>query len=163
MAASDEAINRAAGQPAVGRKIAAARAAVIAGQREHVVRALFDLSDPCLRRYIGGIFQGLATEQLHAFFLNKEHCYIADERLGEGGGHSVAGSLRRLVTRALDLGASGIVLAHNHPSGRIEPSETDIKATRKMASSLADLELTLADHIIVGAGTMYSMRGAGQI
>jgi len=161
IAASPETLARAAGEPAVGQRIAAAHAAVLAGQRERVTRAHFDLNNSSLRQYIGGLFQGLAVEQLHAFFLDVDHCYITDERVGEGGCGHVAGSLRGLVARAIDLGARGVVLAHNHPSGCAEPSKGDVEATRKVARSLAELDLVLADHVIVGGATMSSMRGSG--
>jgi DNA repair protein RadC len=163
IAASPETLSRAAGEPAVGQRIAAARAAVLAGQREHITRALFDLNDSDLRQYVGGLFQGLAVEQLHAFFLDIDHRYIADERLGGGGCNRVAGSLRTLVTRAIDVGARGVVLAHNHPSGCSKPSKGDVEATRKVARSLAELDLVLADHVIVGGTTITSMRGAGML
>jgi DNA repair protein RadC len=161
IAASPETLARAAGEPAVGQRIAAARAAVLAGQREHLTRSLFDLNDPDLRQYLGGLFQGLAVEHLHAFFLDTDHRYIADERIGEGEGGRVAGSLRTLVMRAIDFGARGVVLAHNHPSGCANPSTEDVEATRKVARSLADLDLVLADHVIVGGRMLTSMRGAG--
>ena len=90
-----------------------------------------------------------------------DHRYIADERIGEGDGGRVVGSLRTLVTRGIDLGAKGVVLAHNHPSGCAKPSTEDVEATRKVARSLADLDFVLADHVIVGGMMVTSMRGAG--
>lgn len=145
----------------MAQRIAAARAAVLAGQREHVKRTPFDLNDSGLRQYLAGLFQGLSVERLHAFFLDIDHCYIADECIAEGSCGQVAGSMRRIVARAIDLGARGIVLAHNHPSGRAEPSQRDIEATRKIALLLAELDLILADHVIIGGRTIASMRGAG--
>jgi DNA repair protein RadC len=161
MAAPPGAIARLAGDEGVAQRIAAARQAVLAGQKEEVHRTVFDIRAESLQRYIVGLFQGLSVERLHAFFLDASHRFVDDASLVEGGGGQVTSSLRALVSRAIDLGAAGLALAHNHPSGFAEPSEDDIRETRRLSRSLAELDLALVDHLIVGGTTIHSMRRAG--
>jgi DNA repair protein RadC len=59
------------------------------------------------------------------------------------------------------VGAQGIILAHNHPSGSSEPSKADIDATRRLAGLLEELDLLLVDHLIVGRSEITSMRKGG--
>lgn len=59
---------------------------------------------------------------------------------------------REVVRRALDAGASALILVHNHPSGDPVPSDADIAMTREVQKACAALGLTLHDHIITGAG-----------
>ena len=160
-AASQEAIERNSKTPGIGRRISAAREAVLAGQRENIARTVFDLRDPRLQLYIVGLFQGTGIERLQAVFLDAGDRYLADDQLTEGTAGQVTGNLRALVNRAFDLGAAGVVLAHNHPSGDASPSPADVQETRKLKHSLAALDLQLVDHLIVGGTTIHSMRGAG--
>lgn len=62
---------------------------------------------------------------------------------------------------ALTLGADGVVLAHNHPSGAIQPSKSDMLLTRTMQESLALIDVTVRDHIIVAQGKYLSMAEEG--
>ncbi len=161
MNASSEAIARIAGDEGVANRITAARAAVVGAQRENIRRAAFDLRDVRLQRYIVGLFNGLAIEQLHAVYLDCQARYVTDEHLAEGGGAHVEGCLRPLVARAFELGSRAVVLLHNHPSGEASPSEADIAVTQKLNRTLGDLEIVLVDHLIVAGITIHSMRGAG--
>lgn len=161
MAAPAGAIARLCGDAGVAQRIAAARDAVLAGQREQVRRTRFDLQDTRLHEYLVGLFQGLPVERMHVIFLDSTLHYLADECLSAGSGSQVAGCLRTLVGRAFDLGASNVVLVHNHPSGLAKPSDADIQETRRLSRSLAELDLRLVDHLIVGGTTIHSMRGAG--
>jgi DNA repair protein RadC len=163
IAAAPKALERAAGSAAVGRRISAARDAVLAAQRETLVRAKFDLRDQRLQKYIVGLFKELRVERLHAIYLDAAGCYLSDGPLSEGGGERVAGTLRMLVARAFNLDAAAVVLAHNHPSGAAYPSREDVSATARLASSLSELELRLQDHLIVAGTTIYSMSGAGRL
>lgn len=161
VAAPAEALARQSGEVSVAARISAARDLVLAGQVENLERRRFDLNDERVQRYIIGLFAGHATERVHAIYLDRSHRYLASERLAVGSAERVSGSKRELVSRAFDIGAVGVVLAHNHPSANPEPSETDIHESRLMARLLAELELTLSDHLIVAGTTIFSMRGAG--
>jgi DNA repair protein RadC len=83
--------------------------------------------------------------------------------LGEGACGFVSISLRALVSRAIDLGAAGVVILHNHPSGVSDPSEQDVADTRRLAQLLEKLDLALVDHLIVAGSSIQSMRGGGWV
>ena len=70
---------------------------------------------------------------------------------------------REVLTRALELRASAIVLIHNHPSGDPTPSRADIAVTAKIMEGAAPLGLSVHDHIIVSANTFTSLRGEGYL
>ena len=65
--------------------------------------------------------------------------------------------LREIVHEALILNAYGIVLSHNHPSGDIKPSRTDIESTKNLIYMLNNLGIKLLDHLIIYNDTYYSM------
>jgi len=70
---------------------------------------------------------------------------------------------REVIKRALDLGASAIILVHNHPSGDPMPSQADIRMTRELADIAKPLGVLVHDHIIVGRMGHASMKGLGLI
>jgi DNA repair protein RadC len=69
--------------------------------------------------------------------------------------------VRRVVEDALRLGATGLVLAHNHPSGDAQPSWEDIEATRELADTASRLGVRLHDHLIFGGEDVCSLRALG--
>jgi DNA repair protein RadC len=81
--------------------------------------------------------------------------------IGEGSINYASVPVRRVVETALDLGASSVVLAHNHPSGVAVPSDEDILTTRRVAAALSAVEIALADHIVVADGDYVSMVQSG--
>ncbi len=68
---------------------------------------------------------------------------------------------RQVVEAALRRGAAAIVLAHNHPNGRVEPSEADKVTTRAIALAAETIRLRVVDHLIVSADEAFSFREAG--
>jgi DNA repair protein RadC len=69
--------------------------------------------------------------------------------------------VRRIVEDALRLGARGLIIAHNHPSGDAQPSWDDIEATRELAETAARLGIRLHDHLIVAGAETSSLRALG--
>ncbi|MBT2185455.1 JAB domain-containing protein [Sphingobium nicotianae] len=80
-----------------------------------------------------------------------------------GDHHSLAIDLAHLVPRLLACPCRTVILHHSHPSGRAEPSEADIAATRAVAGLLRLFGMQLHDHVIVGAQARFSFRGEGLI
>jgi DNA repair protein RadC len=68
---------------------------------------------------------------------------------------------REVAKTALLLGADGVVLAHNHPGGSIKPSQADMKLTRSLQETLALIDVSVRDHIIVAQGKYLSMAEEG--
>ena len=68
---------------------------------------------------------------------------------------------REVSKTALKLGANGVVLAHNHPSGSVRPSKEDMDLTKTMQEALGVIDVTVRDHIIVAQGKYLSMAEEG--
>jgi DNA repair protein RadC len=78
-----------------------------------------------------------------------------------GGEADIELPIRTVIMEALELGSAAFIIAHNHPSGDPRPSSDDIAATRRLASTAAELGIRLYDHIIYGGGTYRSFRELG--
>jgi DNA repair protein RadC len=68
---------------------------------------------------------------------------------------------REVVKRALELGASAIILVHNHPSGDPAPSKADIEMTRQIQAAAKALKIELHDHLVIGNGRHASFKALG--
>ncbi len=71
--------------------------------------------------------------------------------------------LRLIVADALNLGSTGLLIAHNHPSGLERPSQADVEQTKRLERILAPLDIAIADHVIVTRNGSFSLRGNGFI
>lgn len=102
-------------------------------------------------------------ERFHAIFVDERRAYLADATLGEGGGAALSLRMRHLFAKALSVGASGLIVAHNHPSGDCRPSATDIASTKRLKDIATALDIELIDHLIITESTAYSMRAGGKL
>lgn len=103
------------------------------------------------------------VERFHAMFVDNQCSYIGDDPLGQGRAGGLSVRQRDLFERALALGASGIVIAHNHPSGLCRPSAMDIQSTRRLKAVAEALDILLLDHLIFTTRAVYSMRAGGDL
>ena len=71
--------------------------------------------------------------------------------------------LKKIIADAVSHGSAGIVLAHNHPSGDVRPSEADCRATRRLASAAEALDCIILDHLIFAGATCTSLRRLGYL
>ena len=101
------------------------------------------------------------VEQFRLLFLDRKNNLITDELQQQGTVDHTPLYPREVVKRALELGASALILVHNHPSGDPTPSATDITMTRELREVGAKLGLTLHDHIIVSRGRHASFKALG--
>jgi DNA repair protein RadC len=98
-------------------------------------------------------------EHFRVLFLNKKNELIADEVQQRGTVDHTPVYPREVVKRALELSATAIILAHNHPSGDPTPSTADITMTRQIADIAKPLGIVLHDHVIVGRSGHVSLKG----
>ena len=103
----------------------------------------------------------LQTESFRVLFLDRKNTLIADEELGRGTVSHVPVYPREVAARALQLHASAVILLHNHPSGDPNPSEADIEMTLRVVQACSAIDVTVHDHMIIGAEGEYSFRGNG--
>jgi DNA repair protein RadC len=102
-------------------------------------------------------------EEFHILFLDRKNALIRDEQLQRGTIDHTPVYPREVIKRALELGASALILVHNHPSGDPAPSGADIAVTKDIIKAAAPLGLTIHDHLIIGRGRHTSLRDLGLI
>ena len=103
----------------------------------------------------------LKIEQFRLIFLDRKHRVLSEEVQQQGTVDNTPVYPREVVKRALDLGASGIILVHNHPTGDPTPSAADIDMTKRIKSICIELGIQLHDHIIIGKGKHTSFKAEG--
>jgi len=101
------------------------------------------------------------VEVVRVLYLDRRNRLIRDEQQGRGTVDHTPLYPREVVKRALDLGASALIVVHNHPSGDPAPSRADIQVTRQLKDAAAALGLVLHDHLIVARQGYTSFRAEG--
>jgi DNA repair protein RadC len=95
-------------------------------------------------------------------YLNRANRLIGVYELSKGGITGTVADPRLVLSVALKTAATGIILAHNHPSGNLQPSSADIEITKKIESACKFLDIKLIDHIIISpTGEFYSFIDEG--
>jgi DNA repair protein RadC len=100
-------------------------------------------------------------ERFRILYLNRKNVLIADEVQGEGTVDHTPVYPREVVKRALELGATALILVHNHPSGDPTPSRADIAMTRLVCDAAKGVGIHVHDHVIVGKLGVSSLRDLG--
>ncbi|MBV6406216.1 MAG: DNA repair protein RadC [Flavobacteriales bacterium] len=115
----------------------------------------FDLLHPLLA--------DLMHEEFWLLLLDRGNAVTGKVRVSHGGMHGTVADPKVIFREAIDRRASGVVLAHNHPSGRAVPSEEDIRLTRKLVEGGRLLDITVHDHLIITATGYYSFADNGAL
>ncbi|MBC6439945.1 MAG: DNA repair protein RadC [Rhodospirillales bacterium] len=108
----------------------------------------------------------MAFEQREAFrvlFLDRKNRLIADEELQKGTVDHAPVYPREIARRALELGATALILVHNHPSGDPTPSRADITMTAGIVAALKAVDIVVHDHIVIARGGHSSLRTLGHL
>lgn len=136
-------------------ELARRRSAVAPVQKPQITSSAqaFELLRPML--------EDLEHEEFYVLFFNQAQRLIRTERLSVGGVTGTVVDHRIIFRWALEKLATGIMLAHNHPSGQLKPSAADIQLTRRVKEAGLLLDIQLLDHIIVGNGNYYSFADEG--
>ena len=100
-------------------------------------------------------------EMFYVMFLNRAHQLIRTEQISSGGKSGTVVDARMIFSRAIQSECSGLILAHNHPSGNLKPSDADIRLTKKLREGAALLEMNILDHLIIGDNQYFSFADAG--
>lgn len=100
-------------------------------------------------------------EYFYAIYLNNSNRIIGYSMISMGGITGTVVDVRILFREALLAGAVGLVLLHNHPSGKLKPSDADIKITKKIKEGSKILDIALLDHLIVSEYSYYSFADEG--
>ena len=111
--------------------------------------------------YANVLLKDLNYEVFRVLFLDKKHQLIEDELVTIGENDHVFVSPRVIVKKALLLSASSIILLHNHPSGDVKASASDIKTTNEIKEATKNLNIKILDHLIVSSAGYFSFREGG--
>lgn len=138
--------------------LTAGRRSYGAGDRELPVTdpaAAFAWLSPALR--------GLVDEELHALYLDRRRRPVARRCLTRGNDGFTVVDPRQVFRVAVGVGASGVILAHNHPSGDPTPSPQDRDVTSRVAQAGRVLGIPLLDHLVVGGDRYVSLAAEGEL
>lgn len=125
-------------------------------------RTVFD-SPTAVSHYLQLHIASRPHEVFAALFLDAQHRLIAMEELFRGTLSQTSVYPREVVVRALHHHAAAVILAHNHPSGGVEPSRADEVLTQTLKAALALVDVRVLDHIIVARGQTLSMAERGLV
>jgi DNA repair protein RadC len=105
----------------------------------------------------------LSIERVRVLYLNTQNRLILDHVASEGSIDEAAIHPREVVKKALEIGATALILVHNHPSGSPQPSRADIQITNRIAEAGRLLGITVHDHLVIGREGHVSLKAQGLI
>ena len=147
----------------------AAAQTTLAAAKELYARAIacemsekpFLTSPRMVKEYLIGKLGHLEHEQFWCLWLNSQHSLIMAEEISRGTLNQTAVYPRELVKRALQVNAAAVIVAHNHPSGTLEPSSADKLLTDQLKAALGLLDIRVLDHLIVAGTDAFSFAEKG--
>ena len=114
---------------------------------------------------VADIFQPLLSDLLHEefwiLFLNRSNKVTNRMKLSQGGISGTVTDVRMVMKKAIECLASGIIVCHNHPSGNLNPSESDTRITQKIKEAGNLMDIQLLDHLIISDKDYYSFADNG--
>jgi DNA repair protein RadC len=113
--------------------------------------------------YLRPRLQQLSEEHFRALFLNRRGALLEDALLAVGSVDQARPAIRLIVARGLQANASAVIIAHNHPSGAAEASESDRLFTEDLYAALKPIGLKLLDHIVIGENSVFSFADSGMM
>jgi len=113
--------------------------------------------------FLQPVMGDLSHEEFWLILLNRHNKIIHYERISQGGLTGTVIDVRLILKKALEKLATSIIIAHNHPSGNLQASESDRKITRQMKEAAKLMEIPLLDHLIITQNGYYSFADDGAI
>ncbi|MBQ9548876.1 MAG: DNA repair protein RadC [Bacteroidales bacterium] len=133
----------------LGRRLMA-EASAPAGQPVLSARSVYEQMLPVLK--------GRQCEECWVLFLNHARLVTGRERISEGGLTATTVDCRPILRRALEQGATALILVHNHPASNPEPSKEDVAVTQALRKAASAFDIVLLDHVVVSDDSFYSFR-----
>lgn len=152
------------------RGIGVAKAAIITaalelGRRRFAFTALQEVksitSSQDAYRLLRAFLADLGHEEFWVIHLNRASRVLHKERISSGGIAGTAVDVKLILKAAIDLQASALILAHNHPSGQLKPSEADRLITKKIKEACLLMEIQVVDHLIISHDGFVSFADEG--
>ena len=113
--------------------------------------------------YLQAAMAHSTVEEVRILFLNAKNMLLANEAMWRGSVDEASVHVREVISRAIQLGATAIIIVHNHPSGDPSPSSQDIRLTKDLIEAGRHMRVTVHDHVIVGSQGRSSMKALGLI
>jgi DNA repair protein RadC len=139
----------------------AIRGATLHARRADALSGSVVSTAPALIAYLTLASAELPYERLQAIFLDPGGRALAEETVSHGSVLETPIYPREILRRALELGASALILAHNHPSGDPQPSRGDVAATRRLVEAAALVGVEVRDHLVIARSGWSSFRALG--
>ena len=114
-----------------------------------------------LMEYLNAAMARDKVEQFRILFLDSRNRLLGDEVQARGTVNHTPVYPREVIKRALELGATALILVHNHPSGDPTPSRADLDITQEIAALSRGMSIVLHDHVVIGNGRWLSFRKEG--
>ena len=114
-------------------------------------------------RYMRHHFESLQHEEFHIVFLNRANDVIGSKQISVGGFSGTVADGKVIFKTALEKGAQAIILAHNHPSGQLKPSDADKSLTKRLVEFGKYIDLPILDHLIFTDNGYFSFSDHGVI
>ncbi len=131
---------------------------------EHKILARDVVQNPGdLMDYLVGIIGHKTREKFVGIFLDAKNRVLTSEILFKGTLTSSSVYPREVIISALQHNAAAVIFAHNHPSGDVEPSASDVQITRKLFFALKYVGIVLHEHMVIGNHGFYSFAAQGLI
>ncbi|TDW47053.1 DNA repair protein RadC [Flavobacterium sp. 270] len=128
---------------------------------EHTIELTKVTSSKIVFEIMQPIIGELGHEEFWVLFLNNSNKVISKSQLSKGGITGTVVDARLVFKLAIETGATGLVLCHNHPSGSLVPSDADIQITRKLKAAGESLDVKVLDHLIITETKYYSFVDEG--
>lgn len=141
--------------------VLATKAAIEHSLRERIQPDPITAPSDALIRYLTGTMGDCPREQVRVFYLDSGNHLIRDEVAAEGSPNQVFLAPRAIIARAIELEATALLVAHNHPGGAPEPTRADVAFTTHLARAAENLGMVLHDHLIIAGNRWRSLRAAG--
>lgn len=113
--------------------------------------------------YFKPILGDQSYESFHVLYMNHGQRVLKQSILAKGGIANVSSDTRMILREALEIGATKLILCHNHPSGNLNPSSTDKYFTEKIVKAASLMDIVVIDHIIVSEVGFYSLADEGSL
>jgi len=129
--------------------------------REEIMGKSFVKEPQCVLNYLNADLRDRKKELFKVLFLNKASRILGEKTLFSGTIDQTAVHPREIIKESLERNAAALVLVHNHPSGRAEPSREDRELTKKLEILCRDMSIKILDHIIIADNSFFSFREQG--
>ena len=113
--------------------------------------------------YIYSEMADLEHEEFYVLYLNRANFVVAHRHISSGGISGTVADIKIILKHGIEILATSMIAAHNHPSGNVKPSQADIELTKKLKEAAKLIDIILLDHLILGEKKYYSFADEGMI